>query len=469
MFADDAKRRFGVEPVVTSAMDSAILAWLNTYEGSPAWIDPNNDEIRTINFAKSICSEAARLTTMAIGINLSGSARAEWLQKQIDTTLYPRLRTWVEYGCAGGTVIIKPSGEGIDVVTPDRFLVVGQDSNKRINAVIFQDTYTVGKQHFTKLEYHRFDDSVTVAEDGEPQRVYRISTRTFRSDSESTLGAEVDIESTRWAGIEPEVYLTKESGDHLNGMLFGVFVMPEANNIDLDSPLGMSIFSGAMEELKDLDIAYSRNAWEISNSNTIELVDDALLMSDGSKVGRHKTTLPSHVHNVFGNGVDRFYQQIDRPLKTSERKVGINQLLSFIGYKCGFSNGYFVLDEKTGMITATQVESDDRRTIQLIKDIRDALRTCLDDVIYALSVFADMYSLAPVGAYEVAYDFGDITYSEDEDRARWLTLAQLGVVPWWRYLTKFEGFSEDEARAIQEEQEAKALDTRRLFEGAGEA
>ena len=241
--------------------------------------------------------------------------------------------------------------------------------------------------------------------------------------------------------------------------------MPEANNIDLDSPLGMSLFSGAMEELKDLDIAYSRNAWELDNSNSIELIDDALIMSGNPKKKRARTrfALPSHVHNITGNNAGDFYQSVDRPLKTDIRKIGINQQLSFIGYKCGYSNGYFVFDEKTGMATATQVESDDRRTIQLIKDIRDQLQSALDDTIYAMGVFADLYGLAPTGAYETAYDFGDITYNEDEDRSRNYQLMIQGIIPKWYYLMKWEGFSEADARKIAKE--AQTPEREGLFAG----
>lgn len=445
MLGADVKAKFGADAIVSTEMTTAVTTWMNVYRGLAPWRD---EDTRTINFAKAVCSETARLTTLALGVNISGSARADWLQEQVDRTLYPRLRKWVEYATAGGTVIFKPNGQGIDVVTPDRFLVTAYDSSKRVTGVVFQDTYTSGKDYYSKLEYHRFEGSL-----------YRVSTKTFVSQSESVLGTEVPIAQTKWAEIEPEVQITTIDGSGIQHMLFGVLTMPEANNIDIDSPMGMSIFAGAMEELRDLDIAYSRNAWEVENSQSIELIDDALL--DGGKGKR--IHLPKYVHNVFGNGTDSFYQSINRPLNTETRKAGINQQLSFIGYKCGYSNGYFVFDERTGMATATQVEADDRRTIQLIKDIRDQLQAALDDTIYAMNVFADLYNLAAGGTYEVSYDFGDITYNEDEDRARNYQLMLQGIIPKWYYLMKWEGFSEEEAKAIA--QEAATPEREGLFEG----
>ncbi len=432
MFKGTAKEVFYVEPVASKGMSSAINTWLQIYQNVPPWVD-SEAEIKTIGFAKTICEEAAKLTTLAIGVHITGSPRAKYLQEQLDKMVYPRLRSWVEYGCAAGTVIFKPSGKGIDVVTPDRFMITSCDSNKNITGIIFRDTYSSEKKYYTKLEYHRINK----------EDKYQISTKTFRSDVESSIGKQVNIESTRWAQIAPEVYIDKANDGN---MLFGVFTMPNANNIDFDSPLGMSLFANAMEELKDLDIAYSRNSEEINDSGVIELLDDALIRQEGKN--SKKIKLPRHVHNVLGNGMEAFYQQIDRPLKTTERKVGINQQLSFIGFKCGFSEGYFVFDQHTGMITATQVESDDRRTIQLIKDIRDNLQKAVDGTINALSVIADLYDLAPVGSYKVDYDFGDITYNVEEDRARNYQLMIQGVIPKWFYLVKFEGFSEEEAKEI---------------------
>ena len=42
-----------------------------------------------------------------------------------------------------------------------------------------------------------------------------------------------------------------------------------------------------------------------------------------------------------------------------------------------------------------------------------------DDTFYALTIMADLYDLSPGGSYKVDYAFGDITYSYDEDRARY--------------------------------------------------
>lgn len=453
MFVKEAKNAFEVEKISSQEMDIAISNWISIYRGFPSWVS-KEDRIKTINFAKTICSETARLTTLALGIELDGGPRAEYLQKRIDNVLMPKLRTWVELGCASGTVVIKPNGEGVDIVTPDRFFVVDKDGNGNISGIVFEDTYQSGKKYYTKLEYHRYlNASVRMPgeEYGKDVTYYTISNKTYKSDNSHGIGKECAISETKWKNLLPEVSITKSNDEKIDSMLFGVLRMPSANNIDFDSPLGMAIFSEAIEEMKDLDIAYSRNAGEIFDSETIELVDDRLIMKSGSKVGAASDIkLPHHVHNVYGQGGENFYQAIERPINTDKRITGINNQLSLIGYKCGYSNGYFVFDQKTGMVTATQVESDDRRTIQTIKDIRDALQVAVDGYLYAESVFADLYNLAPVGEYEANYSFGDITYNYEEDKMHHYQLAVAGKYPWEEYYVEYLNYSREDARRLLE-------------------
>jgi A118 family predicted phage portal protein len=162
------------------------------------------------------------------------------------------------------------------------------------------------------------------------------------------------------------------------------------------------------------------------------------------------------VKNIRGDGKEMFYQEINPELNTDTRLTGINALLGQIGYKVGFSNGHFVFNETAGIQTATQVEADQQRTIQFVKDVRDKLESCLTGLIYALNVFADLYGYAPRGAYEVVYDFGDITYNRDEDRIRWWGYVQAGKVPAWKFFVKFEGMTEQDAKDMVEEALLKA-------------
>lgn len=460
IFKKQAEDEFKIKSVVSPEMERELNCCAGIYAGKPPWLSKNN-RIRTVNFAKSICSETARLTTLAIGIQIEGSARANWLQEQIDK-VYFQVRHWVEFGCAYGTLFVKPNGEGLDIFTPEDVILVDYD-NQGIKEMVFRDTYTKGDKFYTRLEYHRFAE---MQQGGEKVYPYYISNRAYVSQSADDIGKRIALEKTKWADMmEDTPPILKANGERLDGPMFGVFRTPQANNIDLSSPMGLPMYAEAIEELRDLDVAYSRNAGEIFDSEKIVLADDRLMMMDGTNIKnrtarnleeqREKMKLPHYVRNVFGSDSKDFYQEINPQLNTETRLSGINALLSQIGYKAGYSNGYFVFNEKTGMVTATQVEADDRKTIQLIKDMRDKLQDCLNGAIYALSVYADLNALAPTGLYEVTYDFGDITYNREEDRARWWQYVMQGKVPAWVYFQKFEGMSEEDAKAMVEEAQPK--------------
>lgn len=456
IFKKQAEEDFNIQAAEFPEMESLINRCANIYRGVPEWLDDKNN-IKTINFAKSVCSETARLATLAIGIQIDGSARATWLQEQIDK-VYFQIRHWVEYGCAYGTVFIKPNGESLDVFTPADVMIVDYD-NQEIKGIIFKDSYTAGRKYYTRLEYHRFVETTV---DGVTTYPYYVSNRAYVSKSPQSIGDKIDLKQTKWADLMADTPpILKANGEKLDGPLYGVLRTPQANNVDISTPLGLPIFAEAIEELKDLDIAYSRNAKEILDSKRIVLADDRLLMPSGSPVAamtpqamEHRCkemSLPDYVKNVFGQDEKEFYQEINPVLNTDTRISGINALLSQLGYKIGFSNGYFVFNESSGIQTATGVEAEQQRTVQFIKDVRDKLESCLDEVIYALNVYADLYGLAPVGAYEVNYDFGDILYVRENDRARWWQYVTTGKVPAWLYFVKFEGMTKEEAVAMVKE------------------
>ena len=453
-----AKEEFDIKPVTSAPTEALVNRCANIYHGVPDWLE---DGVKTVNFAEAVCSEVARLTTLGIHLEVDGAdikgSRAEYIERQINNIFY-RLREWVEYGCAYGTIILKPA-EDIVVMTPDRF-VITEVRNDRIWGIVFH--YCVqspdGKKWYNRLEYHRF------LENGK----YAVDNRCYVGSSRNDAGTPLPIEKSPWSDLLDHVEI-----DNIEKPLFGVLRTPSANNKEVNSPLGMPIFSKAIEELKDLDIAYSRNQTEIYDSERVVLMDSDRLLAGGKAdaqnwaVKRKQMKLPRYVNNVEGDGSSTFYQEINPSLFTEQRITGINNLLSQIGFKCGFSNGYFVFNEKNGFATATQVEADQQRTVQLVKDMRDKLESALEDLCYALDKFADLYDLAPVGKWELKFDFGDILYSYEEDKATWWNYVQQGKMPAWKYFVKFEGMTEDEAKELLLEATSNNLETQQLFGRVG--
>ena len=87
IFRKQAEKDFRVKDTTSPQMMAKITECANIYRGTPYWVDTEN-RIKTINFAKSVCSETARLVTLGIKIQIEGGARGVWLQEQLDKVYF---------------------------------------------------------------------------------------------------------------------------------------------------------------------------------------------------------------------------------------------------------------------------------------------------------------------------------------------------------------------------------------------
>ena len=349
-------------------------------------------------------------------------------------------------------MIVKWNGSTWDFILPGDFGITALDDNGSITGAIFASHIVERGRSFTRLEHHRLEKG----------GLYRVRNKAFMDragpEGSAMLGQEIPLSQVdRWAHLAPEVTIK-----NIKRPLFAHYRVPGANTIDPGSPLGLSVFANAVTELKAIDIAVSRKNTEVEDSKHITFVGQNLVQYAGNR----QIQLPRFVKGLGMGLNDNETSSIHEhtpTLLTDQRIKDINFDLSMAGVKCGFSEGVFVMDGQTGMITATQVEADDRDTIQTIKADRDALRAALEQALYGADVLCTLYNLAPAGSYEAAFNFGDITYSYEEDKAAWRSYVAQGWVPRWLYFVKFEGMSEEEAKALCAEAENSQREKAELF------
>lgn len=454
LWQKEAQDKFGVETIESDVMKAALNDWVNIYQGKPDWTLPDdrgNIDIESFNFAKKLCNETARLTTLALGITVEGSARADWINGFMESYIARMKNEECEKACAFGYIVLKPNGESIDYVMPWDFKPTHATDGKVDGGIFFDHYHEPGdKWYYTRLEWQRFED---VSED---VRIFRITNKTYKAMGANGIGQECSMKETVWANLQEDA-----AYENIEQPLFSIFKMPLSNNIDMSSPLGVSIFSNAQKELKSLDIAWTRLEDEIFDSQKITFLGDMLIdepgrpvrsrFAPGGAVDKTGKALPRHVRILPGTSEGDEYHEVNPALQTADRLSGIDHFLNLVGVKCGYSTGQFVLNGRSGVVTATQVESDDRETIQNIKQIRDSLQMATDGLIYALDKWADIYNLAPVGEYEVNYSFQDLVYNFEEDKLRHWQYVQAGKYPLWMYYMNFEGMGEDEAKTVASE------------------
>ncbi len=436
--SEDIGRVFGVELIRSDAMEREIELWDRVSSGRPPWLN-KDDQIETVNMAKHISDTRAKLVALDLGIAVSGSSRAEFLQDIVDKLL-KKLPDEISDALRLGGMMIKWNGSDWDIMLPWEFGITKVDSDGEITGAIFAEHISHGNACYTRLEYHRFEGGV-----------YVVSNKAFKNRSlvgsgEWELGSRIALNQVdEWENMQEE---TRISG--LDAPLFSYFRVPGANTVDRSSPLGLSVFANAMTELRAIDVAISRKNTEIEDSKHITFVGQAVI----KHATQNGVTLPRFVQGL-GMGVNdtdtTAVKEHAPSIQTDARIKDINFDLSMAGVKCGFSEGVFVLDGQTGMITATQVEADDRDTIQTIKADRDALQCAIEQAVKGADALASLMQLAPLGEYELSFNFGDITYSYEQDKQMWFSYVKQGYVPAWMYFVKFEKMTEEEAKAMQAE------------------
>lgn len=438
---------FGVQCIKSSDMDGALKLWDSISTGKPPWKNMD-DDIKSINMADFVSNTRAKLTTLDIGIAISGSARADYLQGLADDLLV-RLPDKLADADRLGGILFKYNGQTWDFLLPGEFGITHVDDNGTITGAIF--AIQSNDMWYTRLEWHRFEGDTYVV----TNKAFRNRVRT--AGKEIVLGDLVPLSAVKeWQEMQDEVHIS-----NLEAPLWGFYRVPGSNIIDQSSPLGMPVYGRAIEELRAVDIAISRKDSEIEDSKHVTFVGQTAIKN----ATVNGITLPRWVEGLgvgINDGDTTAIHEHTPTILTDQRIKDINFNLSMLSVKCGFSEGVFVLDGQSGMITATQVEADDRDTVQTIKADRDALQVAIDQALKGADALASLLKLAPVGNYEVVYSFGDITYNYEEDKANWKSYVQNGWIPRWYYLVKFEKMSEEEAKQITQEAE-KANMAKGLF------
>lgn len=452
LFKTSAEKEFNVDIISSDLMEMVQIEWQNIIKGRPYWLKEN---ARTINFAKFLCYYTSKKTCLDLNVTISGSDRADYINQCIKAMIQKSIRDKVEDACGAGGIILKPNGTynpagAIDYVMPGSFAVTEKNSNGDILGIIFIDRRIKGDDYYTRLEYQHFTSAI--GEDGKiTGRTYAIENKAFKSRGSDSLGRSIKLTDVpEWKDIPEYISIS-----NVEKPLFGYFKMPYNNTIDYASPEGVALFANCIEELRNLDVAWSRKDDEVDDSQHITFVDENALMKRDKNTGdKSRLELPRFVKGLnMGIDAQHTVEEHVPTLLTDQRVADINSILSMISTKAGFSQGQFVLDRKTGRMTATEIESDDSETVETITDIRTALKTAIRDLIYALDKYCDIYFDMPSGyvnaldedvADEDIFYFKDLLASFEQDRQRAYQLMINGVYSKRKYLKEYEGFNDKE-------------------------
>ncbi|WP_143436022.1 phage portal protein [Intestinibacillus massiliensis] len=412
----DIKQAVGLDVAVSPEMADEIGLWEKLYRNEPPW---KSDTVIPLGLPAAVAGELARLTTLELKTQVSGSARADWLDSQ-RAPFIAMLQAKVEQGCALGGMAFKPypAGEGlaIDCTPADRFFPTGFDGTGHVTGGVFVDQFTRGKQYYTRFETH------SLGTDG----IYTIRNTAYMSNTPASLGVPVPLGSVpAWSELDEEVTLA-----NIKKPLFGYFRVPLANNIDRGSPLGVSVYARAVPLFQQADEQWERLIWEFRAS---ELAVDVSSRAFRIDTNTGRPDIPKGYRRFFraldiGGDDKPLYNVFSPQIREDPLYKGFQDILRRIEFQCGLAYGT-LSDPQTVEKTAEEVKTSKQRSYSTVSSLQAALQVALDDLTYAMDVWATVARLAPAGKYETSYTWDDsIVTDSDKEFAQRMQLCAAGAL-----------------------------------------
>ncbi|MED1302900.1 portal protein [[Bacillus thuringiensis] serovar konkukian] len=446
--------------IITDSMYNNIEKWKRLYMGYyPKWhdvtyqtVDGNTHkrQMRSMGMPKVIASEMANLVfNEKCEISLSDEKTHDYVTEVLkNSSFYLQFQNYLEYMFALGGIVAKAyvdnQGVRIGFVNADCFIPTA-DNGKTVTEGVFVNETRKNNKKYTLLEWHRWIDGK-----------YVIRNELYESDG-SDLGVKISL-STMYPNLKEEVEI-----ENLKRSLF-VYIKPNlANNIELTSNLGVSIYSSALDTLQELDVAFDSFEREfrlgkkriIVPTSAVKTIIDPLTGEMRRYFDANDEAYESLELGMDSNNI----KEISFELRVEEHVSAINALLNILSMQTGFSTGSFTFDSE-GLKTATEVVSQNSKTYRTRNGHITIIEESLKDLITVILEISELYGLysAPEDI-EVSVNFDDsIAEDRNSNATYWLGLLREGVIPKKLAMQKILKVTEEDAnRLFQEIQEENKI------------
>jgi len=482
----------GGVPAYRQFYNFGIFPWKYVYRGfykawhlikAPTIADPKAmRQVSFLNMAKALTSELAGMVwTDQCEVNLSTNGvddvENDKLHAFVNTVLGKNnfnvkmleaieqaaalggeaLKVWYEVRHDAEGNEIPESGEiKIGYCMADQFVPTAWN-NAEVSEGIFVDRQAKGGYYFTRLEWHKWNGTN-----------YEISNELFRADVKQN-GESQDILGFRYPLNAVYPYITEWAQLPVSKSLFSYFRTPTANNLDDNSPLGVSIYANAMDTLHALDIAYDSFVREFRLGKKRIIVPARMIKQvvdpvSGQSVRYFDATDETYEAFSTDDPDSLKIQDNSVTLRVEEHVAGINALLNILCLQTGLSASTFSFDAKGGLKTATEVVSENSKTYKTVKNFQNMIKPAIVRLVENIIAVASLYDLQYDGVsvselakagYEVSVVMDDgITQDRQTNVNEGIQLVNAKLLSKKTFLTdpKYgQGFTEEQADAELEQ------------------
>jgi len=288
------------------------------------------------------------------------------------------------------------------------------------------DYYDVSK--FNILEWHNDNikkieliNSYTVNNNNKVLTVVITETHDYTYKSyKITNKATIDGMSVSLSFIRPDLEAEHEYTE-IDEPFFTYFKSPLANNIDIDSPYGISIYANALDTLDSVDHAYTHKKRDITKAQTrLFISENALTKSPVESYQKSLGTFSPESDDaitVINSDPGDSKLPIDAvvvSMKTDDLIKCINKDLETLCMQTGFSPGSFTFDGAS-VKTATEVIYQQSDTYKLKSKFENVVETCLISLCKSILKIDEITNKSNYGVTTVTIGFKS-TVSNDKSK-----------------------------------------------------
>ena len=412
--------------------------------------------IMTMNMPKAAAQEMASLVfNEKCEISIDDDTVAEFIEDIFDNNKFDKkFQDFIEYMFAHGGMVIKPYIENeqimLSFVTADCFIPISW-KNDTIYEAVFPFEFKKRDKKYAHLEWHLWESGK-----------YVIRNEVYESQNGADLGIKVSLKE-HFPHLEEEVVI-----NNLKRPLFAYFKPNTANNIDTNSPLGVSIYANALDTLKAIDTAFDsfHREFRLGRKRIIVPAHMVKVVVDPETGKTHRYFDDTdETYEAFGTEQDDSeIKDISVTLRVDEHISAINALLNLFAMQTGFSTGTFSFDGKS-MKTATEVVSEQSKTFKSKQSHEVIIESALQELIQSIVAMGELYNMisAP-DEYEITVTFDDsIAEDKSTDIKQQIQLVTSGLQSHKRAIMKIHGVTEEEALKIMKEIEQEQLESDPMF------
>lgn len=236
--------------------------------------------------------------------------------------------------------------------------------------------------------------------------------------------------------------------------LFYIIKTNIANNIDLDSPMGLSIYANAIDTLKGCDVAYDCCLREVITGQRIVMMNKCLLTTDDSGRPIAPQDVKQTYMQFFGDDaqsdVSEFIKEFHPTLNTDALDKELQNQLNMLSSKVGLGSNYYRFDSSSGVVTATEYvgERNDfmRNAVKISKSIKIALKDLVLGILFVgkniLGANVDDNAKIDITLSDGVVE--DDTKEREQDRQD----VRDGIMTKAEYRAKWYGETIEEAKAV---------------------